>query len=92
MVVSGAAQAVLLPQTGLELKAPLDGAAVQETFAIVNGGIGTMNWTSVVDTVSGGTWLSVSRDHGSSVVDGQAPTVTVAANPAGLSPGVYYDR
>jgi large repetitive protein len=66
------------------LAAPAATAALTNTFDVVNLGNGSMSFAAVASTQSGGNWLSVSP------ASGNAPaTLTVTANPAGLSAGSY---
>src|SRR5262249_42232556 len=55
-----------------------------QNFQVTNSGSGTLNWTTVPSTTSGGNWLSVAPTSGS------APsTVTVTVNSDALSAGNY---
>jgi uncharacterized protein (TIGR03437 family) len=66
--------------------------STNQAFVLSNSGQGTLNWASSVSTTAGGTWLSVSPSNGS-VLAGQAgTTVTVTANPSGLTAGDYYGQ
>jgi len=70
--------------------ASVSSTSTTQTFVVSNSGQGTLNWASAVSTTSGGAWLSVSPSNGS-VLAGQAgATVTVTANPSGLTAGDYY--
>ncbi len=62
---------------------------LQRTMSIRNAGSGTLNWTAkaIVDTPSGGTWLSIGTSSGTT-----PSSVTVSANSSGLSPGTYNGR
>ena len=61
-----------------------------QTFVLSNGGQGTLNWASSVMTTSGGAWLSISPSTGSILAGQPGTTVTVTANPSGLTAGDYY--
>lgn len=87
---------LLLSQVGLTFTAVAGaGAPLDQTFAVLNAGQGTLHWTVQAKTLGGGNgWLLVTpatgsggaSDASSSVV----PVVDVAVNPANLNPGPYY--
>ncbi|MDA2927005.1 hypothetical protein MYX78_07190 [Acidobacteria bacterium AH-259-G07] len=58
------------------------------TLRISNAGGGTLDWTAMAETQSGGDWLSVSSSSGSASTVSPA-TLEVAVNTANLEPGVY---
>lgn len=91
MTISSASQAILLSHAGLTFTTVQQGGvAPPQTFAVLNIGSGSMDWTSGTTTLSGGTWLSVSPASGSSVAGSPPPKVTVRVNQTGLAPGRYY--
>ena len=59
-----------------------------ETLRIENAGGDTLDWTAVVETTSGGSWLSATPASGSAS-PGSPSVVEVSANVAGLAAGVY---
>ena len=59
-----------------------------ETLTVSNQGGGSLDFTVAATTVSGGTWLTVSPDNGTSTV-ANSTALLATANPAGLSPGTY---
>ena len=59
-----------------------------ETLRIENAGGDTLDWTAVVETASGGSWLSATPASGSAS-PGSPSVVEVSANVAGLAAGVY---
>ncbi len=59
-----------------------------ETLRIENAGGDTLDWTAVVETASGGSWLSATPASGSASPDSPS-VVEVSANVAGLAAGVY---
>jgi uncharacterized protein (TIGR03437 family) len=91
--VSSTPQTMILSQNGLTFTAVQSGGVVPpQTFDVVNGGQGTMNWTasaSVLGSVP--TWLSVTPGSGSSTA-GIPPPVSVQVKPTGLAPGIYYGQ
>jgi hypothetical protein len=65
-------------------KAP---SAVQ-TLTVSNQGGGSLDFTAVAATVSGGRWLTVSPGSGTSTV-ASSTGLQATANPSGLAPGTY---
>jgi hypothetical protein len=63
----------------------LDETTTEGSFAITNGGTGTLNW-SIADNLPD--WLSVSLMSGESA-SGQSVSVTVNISTEGLNPGTY---
>jgi adhesin/invasin len=66
--------------------------ATTQTLVLSNSGQGTLNWASSVATTAGGAWLSVAPSTGSILAGQAGTTVTVTANPSGLSIGDYYGQ
>jgi uncharacterized protein (TIGR03437 family) len=66
-------------------------SSVSKQKLVITGPAGAWSATTAVTTPSGGTWLSVSPNSGTSLpdptIDGQAPLVSV--NPTGLAAGSY---
>jgi uncharacterized protein (TIGR03437 family) len=90
ITVSTTPQQLALSQTGFTFVATAGGGVTPpQTFQVLNSGSGTFNWTAETSTVSGGNWLSISPNSGTSP-SAAFGSVTVSANPAGLSSGVYY--
>jgi len=86
-----AAPILQVSNTGLRFTAGQGGVATPpQSFTIINAGPSILNWTLQKSTISGGNWLSVSPDSGSSTAGTPFPVVTVSANPTGLGPGAYY--
>ncbi len=83
---------ISLTKTGLQFTAVEGGSAVpSQSFGILDGGQGSLNWTLQTSTYSGGAWLSVSPASGNSLPAPAAfPTATVTANATGLAAGDYY--
>ena len=67
---------------------PVTGSARTSTLVIANNGGQTLSYTATPTTASGGNWLLVSPASGSAT-PGKPSTLSVTANPAGLSPGTY---
>jgi trimeric autotransporter adhesin len=90
ITVSPSPQKMALSQGGFTFVAVAGGGVTPpQSFEVLATGTGGFSWTAQASTVSGGFWLSVSPDSGSSSSTSFG-TVTVTANPAGLAPGVYY--
>ncbi len=87
------AQRMSLSQRGLTFTAVQGGGVTPpQSFAVVNAGGGSFDWSAKPVVVSGSsTWFSVTPQAGTSTADAPAPSVTVAVDPKGVSgPGVYY--
>jgi trimeric autotransporter adhesin len=90
ITVSPSPQKMALSQGGFTFVAVAGGGVTPpQSFEVLATGTGGFSWTAQATTVSGGSWLSVSPDSGSSSSTSFG-TVTVSVNPAGLGPGVYY--
>ena len=87
------AQRMSLSQRGLGFTAVQGGGVTPpQTFAVLNAGGGSFNWTAKATPVGGGpSWLSITPQAGTSTAGAPAPSVIVTANPQALpGPGVYY--
>src|SRR5262249_11551690 len=62
--------------------------AVTQTITVSNQGGRALDFSASVAIVSGGPWLRVSADSGTSTPANSTP-LTVVADPAGLMPGTY---
>jgi len=93
VTVSSTPQSMILSQNGLTFTAVQSGGvAPPQTFDVVNGGQGTMNWTATASVLgSVPTWFSVTPGSGSSGA-GISPSVSVQVKPNGLTPGIYYGQ
>jgi large repetitive protein len=93
MTVSSAQQSLGLSQIGLTFRAAAGGGAPPaQSFAVLNGGGNTLNWTVGTSTLSGGaSWLSATPGAGSSSATA-SPAVQVQVKPAGLAAGDYYGQ
>ncbi len=85
---------VLLTQSGFTFQSIQGGGTPpSQTFQIINGTNGTLNFNLTTSTTSGGAaWLSVNPAIGVIQPGGAPPTITVNINPAGLAPGDYYGQ
>lgn len=90
MTVSAQNQALLLTRTGMSFQTSTGATPATQTFAVLNTGVSTVNWTATVQTLSGGPWLTVSPSTGSSTAGVIPAPVTVTASSQGLPPGIYY--
>jgi uncharacterized protein (TIGR03437 family) len=92
MSISTAQQKIVLSQTGLSFTAVAQaGPPLPQNFGILNQGVGTLNWTATVSTVSGGAWLSIDLSSGTvarPLLD--VSLVNVNVDPSLLAPGDYY--
>ena len=64
--------------------------AQRQSFEIVNTGGQELNWTAAVETLSGGPWLALSEESGSTTTVEPASLVDVLVDPTGLARGDYY--
>jgi uncharacterized protein (TIGR03437 family) len=90
MTITDAQPSILLSQFGLTFNAIENGAAgPSQTFSILNGGQGTLNWSASVRNVP--SWLEVSPASGQSIAGSETnPQVAVTADATNLSAGNYY--
>jgi uncharacterized protein (TIGR03437 family) len=92
MTVTGSQQIISLSQSGLTFRAVSGGGAPPpQSFGVLNGGEGNLNWTASGSMLSGSSWLSFTPPNGSSSAAAALP-VSVRVNPAGLAPGDYYGK
>jgi uncharacterized protein (TIGR03437 family) len=77
-----------LDQSEISFTLPQAGPPRSSTLLISNGGGQVLSYTATYRIDSGENWLSISPASGSAT-PGKASTLTVTANPASLSPGVY---
>jgi uncharacterized protein (TIGR03437 family) len=93
--VSAATAVILVSQSGLGFTAVAQGGSpLPQTFAILNTGQGSMNWSATAATLSGGAnWLQISPASGTvNQPYSDVSTVTVSIDPTGLAAGDYYGR
>jgi uncharacterized protein (TIGR03437 family) len=83
---------IALTQTGFAFQAVQGGGNPSpQTFQILNQSNQPINYSLSVSLLQGSSWLLVSPSSGSTVA-GQAATISVGVNPAGLAPGDYYGQ
>lgn len=93
LTVSGTPQQMRLSQTGLFFATIAGGGAPpQQTFRVLNTGIGGMNWTASTSTLAGGRWLSTGSVGGTSQAGTSGAPVDVRIDPAGLATGSYFGQ
>jgi uncharacterized protein (TIGR03437 family) len=92
MAISNGTQAILLSQTAMNFVAAANGSApAPQTFSVLNPGSGSMQWNITATTLSGGSWLSVNPNSGTSQSLSQPGSpINVSVNPQGLAAGTYY--
>jgi uncharacterized protein (TIGR03437 family) len=90
MTVTDAQPSILLSQLGLTFNAIQNGSTEPaQTFSILNGGEGTLNWRASARNQP--SWLKVSPAAGRSIAESENnPQVTVTADGANLAAGRYY--
>jgi uncharacterized protein (TIGR03437 family) len=90
VTLSPVPQKMALSQGGFTfVSVPGGGVTPPQTFEVLNTGGGSFNWTAQASTRSGGNWLSIAPNSGSSSA-ASFGSITVTANPDSLTPGVYY--
>ena len=92
--VSAPTAIILVSQSGLSFTAVAQGGVpLPQNFGILNIGQGSMVWTAMATTVSGGNWLQISPSNGTvprPYLD--VSLVTVSIDPSALAAGTYYGR
>jgi uncharacterized protein (TIGR03437 family) len=92
--ISAPTASILLSQSGLSFTAVSGGGApLSKSFGILNTGQGSLNWTAVGSTSSGGKWLQIAPATGAV----QRPyldvsPVTVSIDHGALPAGIYYGQ
>jgi uncharacterized protein (TIGR03437 family) len=92
MSVSRATRRVLLSQTGLTFTATAGGQPASQAFRLLNLGVGDLDWSLNASTLSGGQWLTVTPDSGSTAPAPPGSEIEVTIDPTGLEPAVYYGQ
>ena len=93
LVQANPSPSIIASQKGLTFVASTGGGVpASQSFTIVNGGQGTLNWGVSASTLSGGNWLSVIPASGASTAGNAGPPVQTSVNPAGLAAGDYYGQ
>ncbi|HLK67398.1 MAG TPA: hypothetical protein VKU19_28375 [Bryobacteraceae bacterium] len=92
--VSAPSASTLLSQSALSYNAVAQGGVpLPKSFAILNTGQGTLNWTAKAATLSGGNWLQITPGSGTvqrPFLD--ASLVNVSVDGRTLTAGTYYGR
>jgi len=84
---------LVVTQSGFTFQAVQGGGQpAAQTFRVLNGTQGTLNFAAVVSTFNGGGWLSTSPPSGALTAANQAAPVDIRVNPAGLAAGDYYGQ
>ena len=93
LIQAGQSPSIVASQKGLTfIASSAGGAPASQTFTIVNGGQGTLNWGVTASTTSGGNWLFVTPASGASPAGAAGPPVQVSVNLGGLPVGDYYGQ
>ena len=83
---------LITSQTGLSFQAVQNGPQPPAQSFSVLSGLGDLNFSLAVSTVTGGGWLSASPLTGTSDFGAVGTPIQVKANPAGLAAGNYYGQ
>ena len=91
MAISGRSQLLRLSRKGMTFTAVSGGGGtLPQRLRVLNDGAGTLNWSMVPETTSGGPdWLTAAPAMGSTEAN-SASAVAVAVQPGDLPPGSYY--
>jgi hypothetical protein len=89
MTVSAQNQSLLLTKTGMSFVATAGGSPASQTFAVMNSGVGIVNWIAIGQTPGGVNWLTVSPSFGNATSGVIPSPVTVSVDSHGLPPGIY---
>ncbi|MBL8211394.1 MAG: hypothetical protein JNK87_11810 [Bryobacterales bacterium] len=90
MIVSSTPQQLRLDRSGLTFATMANGATLTQSLRVLNTGTGTMPFTALASTTSGGAWLRVTPGSGQSNAGLTAPALNVSVDPTGLAPGAYF--
>lgn len=90
LTVSDAQNLLTLSQSGLQFQVAAGPVALPaRSVAVSESGAGTLDYAASAQTLSGGSWLTVTPASGS-VNPGTFGTVSVGVNSSSLAPGDYY--
>ena len=87
-LVTSPGPALALSQPALQFQGTGISGLLQQFITVSNSGPGSVSFSAAASTLSGGNWLYVWPPPGTTAQSGQV--VNIQANPAGLSPGLYY--
>lgn len=91
VVTTGPPPALSTDKRSVSFTFPRTASAQTSLLTVSNAGGGTLNFTAVADTSTGGGWLKATPAVGSATPASPA-VVALTANPAGLPPGTYSGR
>jgi uncharacterized protein (TIGR03437 family) len=93
MTITSGRPSISLSQSGLSFRTLAGvGSAPDQSFLVLNGGPGSLDWTATASTLSGGAgWLTVSPASGRSD-SANSSGASVRVNGASLAPGSYYGQ
>lgn len=83
-------EGLLTSQSGLTFQFAQSNTTAQSQSVAVLSTTATIPWNVSTHTYEGGNWLSVSTTSGNSVPGAAPTTLTITANPSGLSAQTYY--
>ena len=83
-------EGLVTSQSGLTFQFAQGNSTAQSQSVAVLSTTATIPWNVSTHTYEGGNWLSVSTTSGNSVPGGAPTTLTITANPSGLSAQTYY--
>ncbi len=83
-------EGLVTSQSGLTFQFAQGNSTAQSQSVAVLSTTTTIPWNASASTYEGGNWLSISTSSGNSVPGAAPTTLTITANPAGLSAQTYY--
>ncbi len=88
-LVVAAAPVLQISERALHFSALAAQGSQSHVLQIATNSLQSTSWTAAVSTLSGSNWLTVSAGSGTA---SPASSLTVSANPSGLTPGDYFGR
>ncbi len=89
-VLVGEVPLISLSQKGLTFSLSAGASSLAQTFTVVNGALGSINFGVAASTSSGGQWLSVSTTSGTVKAGAPGVPITVSVDGSKLTIGAYY--
>src|SRR5687767_12458759 len=90
--VTGSQQNLVLSQSGLTLQTVQGGVSPPPlSFSVFNESSGSIAWSAAASTISGGNWLTITPNNGTST-NTQGREIQVRVSPGSLAPGDYYGQ
>ena len=92
LAVTANQQSIVLSQTGVYFQAVQGGSSPPaQSLSVLNGGSGNLSYSVAANTLSGGSWLSVSTPSGTAT-SSTSGSIGITVNSTGMAPGTYYGQ